>query len=137
MPTRCRSLPRSPTCRHGGTRVPNGLDGFEIAVRVILGQQVTVAAARTLARRLVDALGEPIDTPFTDLTRLFPSPDRLAAATAEQIGRLGIVRQRVKALQALAAEVAAGRLTLNAARRWRPRSMRCVHCPASASGRCN
>ena len=96
-----------------GTRVPNGLDGFEIAVRVILGQQVTVAAARTLTRRLVEAIGEPIDTPFADLTRLFPSPDRLAAATAEQIGRLGIVRQRVKALQALAAEVAAGRLTLN------------------------
>jgi AraC family transcriptional regulator, regulatory protein of adaptative response / DNA-3-methyladenine glycosylase II len=96
-----------------GTRVPNGLDGFEIAVRVILGQQVTVAAARTLTRRLVDALGEPIDTPFADLTRLFPSPDRLAAATPEQIGRLGIVRQRVKALQALAAEVAAGRLVLN------------------------
>jgi AraC family transcriptional regulator of adaptative response / DNA-3-methyladenine glycosylase II len=96
-----------------GTRVPNGLDGFEIAVRVILGQQVTVAAARTLTRRLVDALGEPIDTPFADLTRLFPSPDRLAAATPEQIGRLGIVRQRVKALQALAAEVAAGRLALN------------------------
>ena len=51
--------------------------------------------------------------PFADLTRLFPSPDRIAAATPEQIGRLGIVRQRVRALQALAAEVAAGRLALN------------------------
>ncbi len=96
-----------------GTRVPGGLDGFETAVRVILGQQVTVAAARTLTRRLVEALGQPIDTPFADLTRLFPSPARIATADPAQIGRLGIVRQRVRALQALAAEVAAGRLALN------------------------
>ena len=102
------ALPGAP-----GTRVPGGLDGFEVAVRVILGQQVTVAAARTLARRLVEALGEPIDTPFADLTRLFPSPARLAAADPAQIGRLGIVRQRVQALQALATEVVNGRLVLN------------------------
>ena len=96
-----------------GTRVPNGLDGFEIAVRVILGQQVTVAAARTLTRRLVDAFGEPIETPFADLTRLFPSAERIARASADEIGRLGIVRQRVGALQALAAEVHAGRIALH------------------------
>ena len=93
--------------------MPNGLDGFEIAVRVILGQQVTVAAARTLTRRLVEALGEPIDTPFADLTRLFPSAERIARASADEIGRLGIVRQRVGALQALAAEVHAGRIALH------------------------
>ena len=50
-----------------GIRVPGGLDGFETAVRVILGQQVSVAAARTLTRRLVERFGEPIDTPFADL----------------------------------------------------------------------
>ena len=102
------SLPGVP-----GSRVPNGLDGFEIAVRVILGQQVTVAAARTLTRRLVEALGEPIDTPFADLTRLFPSAERIARASADEIGRLGIVRQLVGALQALAAEVHAGRIALH------------------------
>jgi AraC family transcriptional regulator of adaptative response / DNA-3-methyladenine glycosylase II len=93
--------------------VPNGLDGFETAVRVILGQQVSVAAARTLTRRLVDALGEPIVTPFADLSRLFPSAERIANAAPAAIGRLGIVRQRVAALQALAREVHAGRLCLH------------------------
>jgi AraC family transcriptional regulator of adaptative response / DNA-3-methyladenine glycosylase II len=96
-----------------GTRVPNGVDGFETAVRVILGQQVSVAAARTLTRRLVDAFGEPIVTPFADLSRLFPSAERIANAAPEAIGRLGIVRQRVGAVQALAREVHAGRLCLH------------------------
>ena len=96
-----------------GIRVPNGLDAFEIASRVILGQQVTVAAARTLTRRLVDAFGEPIATPFEDLTRLFPSAERIAVASAEAIGKLGIVRQRVAALQALARAMAEGRLELH------------------------
>ena len=96
-----------------GIRVANGFDGFEIATRVILGQQVTVAAARTLTRRLVEALGEPIATPFADLNRLFPTAERLAQATPDAIGRLGIVRQRVGALQALAREVCAGRIVLN------------------------
>jgi AraC family transcriptional regulator of adaptative response / DNA-3-methyladenine glycosylase II len=96
-----------------GTRVPNGLDGFETALRVILGQQVSVAAARTLTQRLVETFGEPIVTPFADLTRLFPSAERIASADPETIGRLGIVRQRVGAVQALAREVHAGRLCLH------------------------
>ena len=98
-----------------GIRLPGGFDGFEIATRVILGQQVTVAAARTLTLRLVQRFGEPISTPFADLTRLFPSAETLASATAESIGTLGIVRQRVGALQALALEVAAGRIQLHRA----------------------
>jgi AraC family transcriptional regulator, regulatory protein of adaptative response / DNA-3-methyladenine glycosylase II len=96
-----------------GTRVPAGFDGFETAVRVILGQQVTVAAARTLTNRLVQRFGQPIDTPFDDLSRLFPGAQTLAQATPESIGELGIVRQRVGALQALAREVAAGRIQLH------------------------
>ncbi len=97
-----------------GTRVPSGLDGFEIAVRVILGQQVSVAAARTLTGRLVESLGESLPTPFADLNRLFPSAQRIAEATPDEIGRLGIVRQRVGALQALAAQVHAGHIELHA-----------------------
>jgi AraC family transcriptional regulator of adaptative response / DNA-3-methyladenine glycosylase II len=98
-----------------GVRLPSGLDGFEIAVRVILGQQVTVAAARTLTRRLVERFGEPVATPFAALHRLFPSARTLAEADPEVIGKLGIVRQRVRALQALATEVAQGRLVLHRA----------------------
>ncbi len=96
-----------------GLRVPNGIDGFETAVRVVLGQQVTVAAARTLASRLVERFGTPLATPFTDLTRCFPDAATLAAASAESIGTLGIVRQRVAALQAMAREVAQGRIALH------------------------
>jgi len=96
-----------------GARLPGGFDGFEIAVRVILGQQVTVKAARTLVQRLVDRLGEPVATPWPALTHVFPSAEVIAAADPEVIGKLGIVRQRVKALQAVAAAVAAGDIALH------------------------
>jgi AraC family transcriptional regulator, regulatory protein of adaptative response / DNA-3-methyladenine glycosylase II len=96
-----------------GLRVPGAMDGFETATRIILGQQVTVAAARTLTRRLVAELGQGIDTPFAQLDRLFPGAEDIAVADPERIGRLGIVRQRVAALQALAREVADGRIELH------------------------
>ena len=95
-----------------GVRLPGSWCGFETAVRVVLGQQVSVAAARTLCHRLVQRFGQPIETPFPGLDRLFPTAQALAAADAADIGRLGIVRQRVRALQALAAAVADGRLQL-------------------------
>ena len=75
-------------------------------VRAVLGQQVTVAAARTLATRLVQQLGEPIDTPIPALNRLFPTPAALAAASGDMLGQLGIVRQRQAAIRALANAVA-------------------------------
>jgi AraC family transcriptional regulator of adaptative response / DNA-3-methyladenine glycosylase II len=96
-----------------GQRLPGVWDGFEGAVRVVLGQQVTVKAARTLLQRLVQALGEPVDTPWPELDRAFPSPAALATADPALIGRLGIVRQRVRALQALARAVAAGEIELH------------------------
>lgn len=100
---------------HGdGLRVPGTVDGFELAVRAVLGQQITVAAARTLGSRLVEAFGDAIDTPIDGLTRLFPTPAALAAASGDALGQLGIVRQRQAALQAIAREVASGRLALHA-----------------------
>ena len=96
-----------------GLRLPGAIDGFEAAVRVVLGQQVTVKAARTLTARLVQRLGTPVQTPWPALTRLFPDAAMLAAADPDAIGSLGIVRQRVRALQALATEVAAGRIRLD------------------------
>ncbi len=96
-----------------GIRVPGGMAGFEIAVRVILGQQVSVAAARTLTLRLVERFGTPLATPFPDLHRLFPDAATLATARPDALGRLGIVRQRVGALQALATAVAEGRILLH------------------------
>ena len=85
-----------------GLRLPGSLDAFELAVRAVLGQQVTVAAARTLARRVVERFGEPLATPWADVTRSFPAPARLATATLEQIAELGIIRTRAGAIQAVA-----------------------------------
>jgi AraC family transcriptional regulator, regulatory protein of adaptative response / DNA-3-methyladenine glycosylase II len=99
-----------------GLRVPGTLDGFELAVRGILGQQITVAAARTLAARLVQALGQalatPVSAPSSALTHLFPSAASVAAAPPEALGALGIVRQRQGAIQALARAVASDALRL-------------------------
>ncbi|MDP2005565.1 MAG: AlkA N-terminal domain-containing protein [Rubrivivax sp.] len=102
-----------PVPHRPGARLPGAMDGFELAVRIILGQQVTVKAARTLVQRLVNRYGAPISTPFPALTHLFPDAPTLAAADAETIGKLGIVRQRVKALQSLAVAVADGHIELH------------------------
>jgi AraC family transcriptional regulator, regulatory protein of adaptative response / DNA-3-methyladenine glycosylase II len=105
-------LAQLPLPARPGLRLPGCFDGFETAVRVILGQQVTVKAACTLTARLVGRFGRPVQTPFAGLDRLFPDAATLAGADPADIGTLGIVRQRVKALQSLAAAVAEGRLVL-------------------------
>jgi AraC family transcriptional regulator of adaptative response / DNA-3-methyladenine glycosylase II len=99
--------------RNPGLRVPGAFAGFELAMRAILGQQVTVRAATTIAGRLVEAFGEPIETPHPALTRLSPTPERLAAAEVEAVASLGIIRSRARSLVALAREVASGRLRLD------------------------
>ncbi len=96
-----------------GLRVPGALDGYELAVRAVLGQQITVAAARTLAQRMVDQFGETIETPWPQLTRLFPAPAVLAAASGDALGRLGIVKQRQAAIVGIARAVAEKRLQLH------------------------
>ena len=95
-----------------GLRVPGAWNGFETAVRAVLGQQITVAAARTLAGRLVARFGEPIATPWPALSHLFPSAAVLAAASGDSLGQLGIVRQRQGAIAALARAVDSGELRL-------------------------
>lgn len=83
-----------------GLRLPGGWDGFEIAVRSVLGQQVSVAAARTLATRIVQRFGEPLDdAPAPGLERLFPTPQRLADADLHEIG---VTNARAATIRALA-----------------------------------
>ncbi len=96
-----------------GLRVPGAMDGYELAVRAVLGQQITVAAARTLAQRMVDKLGEPVNTPWPELTRLFPAPAVLAQASGDTLGQLGIVRQRQAAIVGIAKAVAEKRVQLH------------------------
>jgi len=95
-----------------GLRLPGSFDGFETAVRTILGQQISVKAARTLAGRLVERFGPPIETPHAGVTHLFPSAAQLAAHAPGDIASLGIIAARARAIVALAVAVAEGRLLL-------------------------
>jgi AraC family transcriptional regulator of adaptative response / DNA-3-methyladenine glycosylase II len=85
-----------------GLRLPGSVDAFEMVVRAVLGQQVTVAAARTIAGRLVDRFGEPMATPWPEVSRTFPAPEALATLPVERIAELGIIRSRAGAILALA-----------------------------------
>ena len=96
-----------------GLRVPGALCGYQLAVRTVLGQQITVAAGRTLAERLVERFGEPIETAWPQLNRLFPAPEVLAGASGDALGQLGITRQRQAAITALAQAVTGQRLQLD------------------------
>ncbi|TXI01224.1 MAG: DNA-3-methyladenine glycosylase 2 family protein [Rhizobium sp.] len=96
-----------------GLRVPGTMDGYELAVRAVLGQQITVAAARTLAQRIVDKFGQPIETPYPELTRLFPAPAVLAQAEGDALGQLGIVKQRQAAIVGIARAIAEKRIALH------------------------
>jgi AraC family transcriptional regulator of adaptative response / DNA-3-methyladenine glycosylase II len=93
-------------------RLPGALDPVEAAVRAIIGQQVTVKAATTIAARLVEALGEPIETDVEGLNRLFPSAARIADAGTARIGQLGMPRRRADTLVRFAGAIADGKITL-------------------------
>ncbi len=93
---------------HPGLRLPGAMDGFEIALRAILGQQVSVAAARTLAGRVVEAFGTPIETPIPVLTHLIPTPSAIARLDHSALAALGIVGARSRAIIALARAVDGG-----------------------------
>ena len=90
-----------------GLRVPGAWDGFELAVRALLGQQITVGAAVSLAAKLVAAYGEPLATVSSraaGLTHVFPRPERVASA---DVSALGMPKARAAALSSLAAAVVA------------------------------
>ncbi|MDQ2766150.1 MAG: hypothetical protein M3Y30_03235 [Gemmatimonadota bacterium] len=95
-----------------GLRVPGAFDGFELAVRAILGQQITVKAATTIAGRFVAAFGDPLETPYPELTHLSPTASRVASASVDEIASLGIIQTRARSIIAIASEMESGRLEL-------------------------
>ncbi|MFZ5638237.1 MAG: AlkA N-terminal domain-containing protein [Pseudomonadota bacterium] len=97
-----------------GLRVPCGWDGFELAVRAVLGQQISVAGATTFARRLVDAWGDRREGAPDGLDRAFPAPERLRDAPLETIG---LPKARAATIRSLAAAVAEGRLAFDSGQR--------------------
>ncbi|HEX7667529.1 MAG TPA: AlkA N-terminal domain-containing protein [Polyangiaceae bacterium] len=96
-----------------GTRVPGAFDPFEIALRTVLGQQVTVKGATTLASRLVKAFGTNVD-PKSEIGWIFPAPERVASASIASIRALGMPESRAKTIQGVARAVADGVLDLSA-----------------------
>ncbi|WP_328676783.1 AlkA N-terminal domain-containing protein [Streptomyces sp. NBC_00343] len=98
-----------------GRRVPRTVDEAEFAVRAVLGQQVSTAAARTHAARLVTAHGEPVDDPEGGLTHLFPSPEALAAVDPES---LAMPRTRRTTFTTLVGQLADGTLHLGVESDW-------------------
>jgi AraC family transcriptional regulator of adaptative response / DNA-3-methyladenine glycosylase II len=98
-----------------GRRVPRTVDGPEFAVRAVLGQQVSTAAARTHAARLVAAHGEPVDDPAGGLTHVFPGPEALAALDP---AALAMPRARRTTLTTLVAALAAGEIDLGVGADW-------------------
>ena len=103
-------LLRSSVRRNPGRRVPGVVDGAELAFRAVLGQQVSVKGARTLAGRLVDQLGKPLTNPDGGLTHVFPRPDAIADADLTKIG-MPVSRQRT--LRSLASALASGDVVLD------------------------
>ena len=98
-----------------GTRLPGCFDSFEMAVRAILGQQITVKAASTLAARIVTVYGTPVSTGIPGLTHVFPTPaDILALAEPieSHFGPLGVIASRAKAIRKLAQELEQGEINL-------------------------
>lgn len=98
--------------RTPGVRLPGSVDPFELAVRAVLGQGVSVAAARTLAGRLVHRYGTPLERPAGAVTHLFPGPERLAEAS---LGDVGLSVARAETIRRLAEEVTLGKLDLSGA----------------------
>jgi AraC family transcriptional regulator of adaptative response / DNA-3-methyladenine glycosylase II len=98
--------------RRAGLRVPGAFDGFEVAVRAILGQQVSVSAARTVAGRFAAAFGDAIETPYAALAIVFPAAATVADHPYGHIARLGMPAARARSLAALARAVASGELVL-------------------------
>jgi AraC family transcriptional regulator, regulatory protein of adaptative response / DNA-3-methyladenine glycosylase II len=93
-----------------GRRAPGAVDAAESAIRAVLGQHVSIAAARTVSARLVAAHGNPLDEPDGSLTHAFPTPDALAAAALDGAG---LPRTRRETLHELVGRLAGGELRLD------------------------
>lgn len=98
-----------------GLRLPGCFDPFEMATRAILGQQITVRAARTLAMRIAAHLGEPVETPFRELSVTFPTVERICSLERpieDVLGPLGVIGARARSIRALAEAMQQGIIRL-------------------------
>ncbi len=97
-----------------GLRIPGTMDGFDIALRAVIGQQISVKAATTVYSRLVSRFGRPLQTPFAGLNRLAPDAASLAQLSLDELRAQGLMQARARTILALSEAVASGHLTLQA-----------------------
>jgi AraC family transcriptional regulator of adaptative response / DNA-3-methyladenine glycosylase II len=95
-----------------GMRLPGAYDGFELLLRAILGQQVSVKGATTLAGRMAATFGETLVTPIPALGFITPDPARIAAASVDQIAQIGMPGKRAQTIRTVARAAADGELAL-------------------------
>ncbi len=88
------------------------MDGFELALRAVLGQQITVKAATTIFGRFAQFFGDAVETPFDGLDRVAPSAEAIANASLQQVIERGLTRKRAETVSSLARAVADGRIRL-------------------------
>ena len=93
---------RASLAKHPGLRVPGAFDAFELAMRAILGQQVSVKAATTLAGRVAERFGARVETPYPELSRLAPTVEDVAVARDRDFAGLGVLPARAQSIVALA-----------------------------------
>lgn len=97
---------------NGGMRLPGAFSGFELLLRAILGQQISVKGATTLAGRMAHMFGEPITTPWPELSRISPEPGKIALAGVDQVAPIGMPGKRAQTICLVARAVADGELNL-------------------------
>jgi len=102
-----RQIKRTP-----GLRVPGAFNHVELAIRAVLGQQISVAGATTLAARLVQQFGIPVSTPYASITHHFPNPADLAQVSVERMAGIGLPKARAATIIAIAQFAAKGGLNL-------------------------
>lgn len=100
--------------RFRGMRVPGAFDGFELLLRAVLGQQVSVRGATTLAGRFAAAFGDAVETPWDGLDTGTPDAARIARVRVDRIARLGLPQKRAATIKAAARATVAGELQLAA-----------------------
>ncbi len=99
-----------------GVRLPGSFDVFEMSVRAVLGQQITVKAARTIAARMAETFGMPVQTNIEGLTHVFPSPEdilTLEGPIENHLGPLGVIATRARTIHALASAIAQEEIDFN------------------------
>lgn len=97
-----------------GLRIPGAVDGFELIVRAVLGQQISVKAATTLAGRVAKHFGDSLTTPYSEVSRLSPTPDQIARAAVTELVELGVLKSRAETILSIALAYRDGNLPTTA-----------------------